>query len=85
MSAPNTNIKKQEREHKVPLSGIAWSIIFAAVLLIGLIVYLTAGGNEPGDDTPIGAEQRAAQQSTTDGAASGDTGGAASGAGDTAN
>lgn len=37
MSAPDTNIKKQERRHIVPLIGIALVVIFG----IGIIVFWT--------------------------------------------
>ncbi|PZX16230.1 hypothetical protein LX81_02081 [Palleronia aestuarii] len=55
MSAPNTDVKKQERRHKVPLSGMAWMVGFAAVLLVALVIYLSVGGNEPGDGEAVGA------------------------------
>lgn len=43
MSAPDTNMKKQERRHKGPLIGMAGVLIFAAV--IGFIA-LSGGGDE---------------------------------------
>ena len=64
MSAPNTDVEKQSKRHKIPLLGMGWSIIWAVVLLVGLILYLTFTGNEPGDDTPIGAEGTAVEQSS---------------------
>ena len=57
MSAPETNVKKQEKQHKVPLVGMVWTVVWAAVLLIGLLVWLSFSGNEPGNDEPIGEEQ----------------------------
>ena len=62
MSAPNTNVKKQERRHKTPLVGMAAMIGWAAALLIALIAYLVLTGNEPADGTPVDAEQEAAEQ-----------------------
>ncbi|SHJ37431.1 hypothetical protein SAMN04488012_10893 [Palleronia salina] len=56
MSAPDTDVKKQQRRHKFPLVGMAWMVVWAAVLLIGLIVYLSLSGNEPGNETPIDEE-----------------------------
>ncbi|WP_108894146.1 hypothetical protein [Palleronia abyssalis] len=56
MSAPNTNVKKQERRHKFPLMGMVWSVVWAVVLLAGLLIYLSFSGNEPGDQQPVGAE-----------------------------
>lgn len=49
MSAPDTNVKKQERRHKVPLWGMSIGLAFAAVLLILYFVYLFAAGQEPGE------------------------------------
>lgn len=57
MSAPDTNVKKQEKQHKVPLVGMVWSVVWAAILLIGLLVWLSFSGNEPGNDQSIGEEQ----------------------------
>lgn len=56
MSAPDTDVKKQEKQHKTPLAGMIWAVVFAVVLLAGLILWLSFSGNEPGDDQPIGAE-----------------------------
>ncbi|SLN40292.1 hypothetical protein [Roseisalinus antarcticus] len=50
MSAPETNLEKQEKNHRPALRGIIVSVGFAAVLLVALLVWLFATGNEP--DTP---------------------------------
>ncbi len=51
MTAPNTNLKKQERRHRWPLIGMAAVLIFAAVLGV---IFLAGGGEEvvvpAGDD-----------------------------------
>lgn len=52
MSAPNTDIEKQKQRHKGPLSGMALVVTFAAVLLLGLVIWLFAAGNEPEDTGP---------------------------------
>ncbi|MGR3271287.1 hypothetical protein DU478_04705 [Thalassococcus profundi] len=39
MSAPDTNVKKQEKAHKPSLLGIKGVLVFAGVLLAGLIVW----------------------------------------------
>jgi len=39
MSAPDTNVKKQEKRHKPSLLGIKGVLIFAGVLLVGLVVW----------------------------------------------
>lgn len=47
MSAPQTNVEKQEKNHRPPLVGMAAMVVFAIVLLIALVVYISARGNEP--------------------------------------
>lgn len=47
MSAPNTDLEKQEKQHKGPLGGMAIGLIFAGLLLVGLIVWTVARGNDP--------------------------------------
>ena len=47
MSAPDTDIKKQEKDHKGPLIGMAFGVAFAGVLLIGFLVWLSANGETP--------------------------------------
>ncbi|MEQ8290952.1 MAG: hypothetical protein RIA08_02010 [Roseovarius sp.] len=64
MSAPKTNIEKQERRHKVPLIGMVAVVLFASALLVGLILWLGYQGNEPGNAEPqidgrTGAEEQA--------------------------
>lgn len=53
MSAPETNVKKQEKRHKGPLGGMLWVVAFALILLVALIIWVSAGGNEPGNDEPV--------------------------------
>ena len=43
MSAPQTDVEKQERRHRGPLIGIALAVIFAGIL--GFI-FLADGGDE---------------------------------------
>lgn len=59
MSAPDTNIKKQEKNHKGPLSGMALVIGFVVLITIAFSLWLAFNGNEPGNDVPVGAEQAA--------------------------
>lgn len=56
MSAPKTDPEKQAKLHKTPLAGIASTLIWAGALLVGLIVVLFVFGNEPGNETPVEAE-----------------------------
>lgn len=64
MSAPKTDIEKQETQHRGPLRGMAVVVVFALVLLVGLMFFLSANGNEPeGADVQVdgrtGAEEPA--------------------------
>lgn len=47
MSAPDTDIKKEEKRHGPSLVGIAVSVIFALVLLAFLTIYVVNRGGEP--------------------------------------
>lgn len=46
MSAPQETAETQAERHKPALTGIKISLGVAAGLLIGLIVYIAAGGEE---------------------------------------
>ncbi|MGJ8625508.1 MAG: hypothetical protein ACSHXB_01000 [Sulfitobacter sp.] len=46
MSAPDTNVEKQERRHKVPLLGMKGVVILAVVLIAGLILYTAAQSDD---------------------------------------
>lgn len=48
MSAPDTNLEEQEREHRGPLLGMAAAVIFAFILGGLLGAWLFAMGNDPG-------------------------------------
>jgi hypothetical protein len=47
MSAPKTDLEKQEKQHKVPLVGMGIAVAFALVLFVGLIIWMSANGNTP--------------------------------------
>lgn len=51
MSAPNTDPEKQKERHKAPLLGMRGAVIWALVLLVLLIIFVTVRGNEPSDDS----------------------------------
>lgn len=72
MSAPNTDPEKQGEKHKTPLVGMTMMIVWAAVLLVGLLVYLSFSGNEPGDDVPIDEEGASEQSDMGSGGADGE-------------
>lgn len=50
MSAPDTNIKKQERRHRGPLGGMKLAVGFAAVLFVLWVAWLFFAGDDPGDE-----------------------------------
>ncbi|MEM7490543.1 MAG: hypothetical protein AAF390_15600 [Pseudomonadota bacterium] len=39
MSAPDTNLKKQEKRHAGPLIGIGAGLVFAAILLFTFLTF----------------------------------------------
>jgi len=41
MSAPKTNIEKQERRHAGPLIGIGAAIVFGLIILIAYFFFIT--------------------------------------------
>lgn len=48
MSAPDTNVEKQEKKHKAPLGGMIAVVVFALLLLLGLVFFVFGNGEEPG-------------------------------------
>ena len=50
MSAPNTDPEKQKEHHRMPLLGMRAVVLWALVLLVLLIVWLTFRGNDPGEE-----------------------------------
>ena len=49
MSAPETNVEKQKKQHKPALMGIRAAVLFALVLLLGLIGWVASQGQTPVD------------------------------------
>ncbi len=49
MSAPETNVEKQKKQHKPALMGIRGAVLFALVLLLGLIGWVASNGQTPID------------------------------------
>lgn len=54
MSAPNTNLEKQEKRHAGPLIGITAGIAFVAVILLGYIFFIATPADDTPDNTPTG-------------------------------
>ncbi|WP_386682807.1 hypothetical protein [Loktanella sp. R86503] len=54
MSAPKTDLDKQEKNHRGPMRGMAFVVGFALLLLVGLMVWTSSNGTSPeGADTQI--------------------------------
>lgn len=53
MSAPKTDLEKQEKRHRGPLTGIVGVVVFALALLLLFVGYVVWQG-----DSPEGAEQQ---------------------------
>lgn len=67
MSAPNTNIEKQERRHRGPLTGMWIAVAFAVVLFIGWLVWMFALADPAGEPavTPASGQTETTQPVTT--------------------
>ncbi len=56
MSSPDTNPQTEEKRHRPALLGIRASLVYGAVLLTGLVIWMAISGEEDtgepgGDDT----------------------------------
>lgn len=68
MSAPDTDTEKQARQHRGPLTGMFMAVIFAGLLLVGLVVYLFARGGTP-EGAAVQVDGRTGEaEATADGA-----------------
>jgi cytoskeletal protein RodZ len=56
MSAPDTNLDKQSKRHKGPLLGFAAALLWAAILLVGFLIWTADKSDEPSalDDAAMG-------------------------------
>lgn len=66
MSAPNTNIERQEKNHKPALLGIKGAMLFGVVMLLVIVFFAVMNGSQPSEETLIGTETEngQAQQGT---------------------
>ncbi|MFX0545733.1 hypothetical protein ACEWPL_009325 [Roseovarius sp. S1116L3] len=71
MSAPDTNTEKTKPAHKTPISGMVGVVIFAVLLLLGLVIWLSFAGNDPGDEAGVetGVSSEMTEGVAADGAA----------------
>ncbi|RVV98793.1 hypothetical protein EKE94_07800 [Mesobaculum littorinae] len=47
MSAPHTDVERQEKRHRFPLMGMGGVVLFAILLLVLWIAWLALAGNDP--------------------------------------
>lgn len=75
MSAPNTNPDKQARQHRGPLMGMGMMVLWAGVLLVGLIIFISMRGGSPeGADAQVdGRTGDATEAATGDGVSANDS------------
>ena len=63
MSAPDTNVEKQERRHKPALLGIRGVLVIVALLTIVFVFYLLMGASGP-DEAETGGMEGATMTET---------------------
>ncbi len=54
MSAPDTNVERQEAKHKPSLFGIKGALVFGVLMIILMIAFTAMRGETPTEDTLIG-------------------------------
>ncbi len=52
MSASETNTEKQVKRHRGPLVGIAFAILWAAVLFVGYLIWTAYQADNPTAESP---------------------------------
>lgn len=55
MSAPHTDLEKQEKQHKGPLTGMAIVAVFGVLLILLLVFMGFSFGNEPEAESTVEA------------------------------
>ncbi|OAN93185.1 hypothetical protein A8B74_17065 [Sulfitobacter geojensis] len=70
MSAPDTNIEKQEENHKASLFGVKGAIGFGALMLVLVIGFTMANSDDPDGDLGLNPENGAAAETAVTGTAS---------------
>jgi hypothetical protein len=54
MSAPDTNLEKQAKNHFGPIIGIASGVVFAGIILIAYLFFIVSPEDNSPDTTPTG-------------------------------
>ena len=57
MSAPDTNVKKQEAQHKPALLGIKGAMLFGLLMVIGVSFYVISNGGDETADAVTNTQQ----------------------------
>lgn len=67
MSAPDTNIERQEKNHKAPLLGIKGAMLFGVLMLLLAIFFALSNGTAPSEQQAdfTQSERDAAAENTT--------------------
>lgn len=65
MSAPDTNVEKQEKRHKPALLGIRAAMIFGALMMAGLAIYVMTNGDEESADAVTNTDQATEPEAST--------------------
>ena len=52
MSAPNTNLEKQQKRHAGPIIGILAALAFVGVILLGYTFFIATPADDSPDTTP---------------------------------
>lgn len=67
MSAPDTNVEKQERRHAPALMGIKGAMLFGALMIVILGFIVMSNGSSDGTSGVVTEGEAAATTSTTAG------------------
>ncbi|WP_118132424.1 hypothetical protein [Oceanicella sp. SM1341] len=57
MSAPDTNLERQKKQHRWPLIGMALAVLVGVGLIVVWFFELSYKGNEPGEPAGVTAPQ----------------------------
>ncbi|WP_179380384.1 DUF2273 domain-containing protein [Jannaschia marina] len=54
MSAPDTNVEKQAKNHYGPIIGITAGLVFAGIMLVAYLFFIATPEDDSPDATPTG-------------------------------
>ncbi len=64
MSAPNTNVEKQEKRHKSALLGIKGSLIFGVLMILLVMFFVLDNGRSSDGEAGLNPEDNATPEVT---------------------